>query len=464
MKLFAHQKQGIEIGKQGSHAFFWECGTGKSCLGLNIIKYWKQPALVVCPLSIIEAAWIEDCKKFTPELDIVSLWNKKPAERKKRLAENHDIYVANYETFKYLFKDIQAKQFGVIIVDESSKMKSPASQITRALLSLAGIKTRGKNGVTFPVGNVIPHRYILSGTPAPNDESEYWSQVKFVTGSGNHVFNDNFYAFRNRYFYSIPLGRTGQKIFKFRRQSQQEFTDKLSEISHVVRKQDALDLPEQIHEIRNVILSKPEQAAYNTLKNDLVLKFADETILATNALVEVLLLRELTSGFCYIQKDNGQKETHQIGKSKLNELKALLEEIGNNQVIIWANFKHEIATLLKELPNSDALWSKSIDRNATIKNFKSGKIKYLIANPQSGAHGLSFNNCCYNVYFSLNYSYELFQQSQNRTHGLNRGIKDVSTTYYYLIGRGTIDEVIYKTLLSKGDMSNEILSFLKKNN
>jgi len=117
-KLFKHQEDTINIAKNQNLAIFHDCGCGKTRTALHIIDWHRQqghtPALVVCPLSIIEAAWIEDCKKFTPHLDIVSLWSKKSAERTKRLQEQHDIYVCNYETFKYLYNNIVAKQFSVI--------------------------------------------------------------------------------------------------------------------------------------------------------------------------------------------------------------------------------------------------------------------------------------------------------------------------------------------------------------
>jgi len=463
MKLFAHQKEALNHAREGNLALFHDCGCGKTCTALNIIRHWKakgvSPALVVCPLSIIEAAWIEDCAKFAPELSITSLWLPQTSNRRLKqisllLDEDFDIYVANYETFKTLLPKIKRKQFQVLIVDESSKMKCPTSQITRALLSLAGITTRGKGGVKFYADETIPHRYLLSGTPAPNDESEYWAQVKFITGEGNDVFNDNFYAFRSRYFFSIPLGRTGQNIWKFRKDTKQEFTDRLSEVAHVVHKQDAVDLPPQIHEKRYIELSKEERKAYDKLKNDLVLEFADEMVLASSALVEVMKLRQLTSGFCY------GEDTHQVGKSKLNELKALLEEIGDKQVIIWCNFRHEIATLFKELVNCDALWSGSVDRDATIRNFQQGKIKYLIANPQSAAHGLTFTNCSYAIYYSLNYSYELQRQSQDRIHRIGQRSK---CTYYYLIAKNTVDELIYRTVNGKAELSKEVLNYLRMN-
>jgi len=305
---------------------------------------------------------------------------------------------------------------------------------------------------------------VLSGTPAPNDESEYWAQVKMIDGVGNLVFNDNFYAFRNRYFYAIPLGCTGIKKWLFKKDMYAEFKDKIAQVAQVVRKQDCLDLPEQIHEIREVTLSNDEQAAYNRLKKDLVLKFSDETILASTALTEIMKLRQLTSGFCY----GTGGFSHVIGKSKLNELKTLLEEIGNHQVIIWCNFKYEIQLLLRELGNhTTALWSGTVDKDRTIKTFQEGyyyekdeqpfPVQYLIANPQSAAHGLSFTNCSYAIYFSMNYSYELQKQSEDRIHRIGQ---DNKCTYYYLVAKNTVDKTIYNTVRSKSDLSKQILDYL----
>jgi len=468
MKPFKHQTEALERAKGANLALFHDCGTGKTYTALKIIEwFWlKQqnslvknpefgPALVVCPLSIIEAAWIEDCKKFTPHLNIVSLWDKASANRKKRLAEDHDIYVCdiyvcNYETFKSLYPEICTKGFKVMIVDESSKMKKTKSQITQAILSLAGIKFRRSK---YKTDVVIPHRYVLSGTPAPNDESEYWAQIKFITGPGDECLNGNYYAFRSKYFVTIPLGLTGQKMFKFRESMQQEFMDSIKPVTHIVSKDDVLDLPEQVHQVRKVYLSQPERQAYDTMKKDLVLRFEDEMVLSTTALTEVMKLRQLTSGFIY-----GEEGTHRTGKSKFNELMALLEEIGDHQVIIWCNFREEIQILLKELKSVAALWSRTDDRESVIHAFQKGHTQYLVANPQSAAHGLTFTNCRYAIYFSLNYSYEMQKQSQDRIHRIGQ---KHNTTYYYLIADKTVDEMIYKTVLRKGNLSKTILGYLK---
>jgi SNF2 family DNA or RNA helicase len=230
MELYEHQAKGIEIGKQGS-------------------------AIVVCPLSIIEAAWINDCKKFTPDLSIVSLWSKKRGVPQKRIAEEHDIYVCNPEKFKSLHALIAKKKPMVMFVDESSGAKNPKAQYTQALLEMSGIHFRGSK---YKTDWTIPYRYVLSGTPAPNDQSEYWAQIKIVTGPGNSCFNDNFYAFRSKFFSSVDLGNR-RKLFSFRKKMSEEFMGSMKSVCNVVRKEDVADLPEQVHEIRAKRMSPTSQ-------------------------------------------------------------------------------------------------------------------------------------------------------------------------------------------------------------
>ena len=329
--LFKHQWNALEKAREGNLALFHDCGTGKTLTALSIVDHWRRvyekrndkfSALVVCPLSIIEPAWIADCRKFMPHMSIVSLWSRKPKERIKRLAGDCEIYAANFETFKSMFAAIQAKQFKVIIIDESSKIKSPKSQITRAALALAGIRSRSRKGAAFNSDYVIPHRYVLSGTPAPNDRSEYWAQMSFV--APGKVFSTNFYSFRGRYFTARPLGRTGINLYSFTKEKDliDEFNCRMAPFADVVSKETAVDLPEQVYEVRGIRLSTAEQTAYQKFRRELVLKLANEEILATSSLVEVMKARQLTSGFCY-----GENGVHQVGTSKLKELKGLLEEI-----------------------------------------------------------------------------------------------------------------------------------------
>jgi len=453
--LFAHQKAGIELAKKGNLALFWECGTGKCLTSIEIIKHYGGPALVVAPISIIQSSWMEDIRRFS-NLTAVSL-HASQSMRRMVLQRKADVYIANYETVKIMFKDLAEKRFQVLIIDESSKVKNPKSQITKAMLAFAGFKLRGSS---YHSEWTIPHRYVLSGTPCPNSELELWGQIKIVTGSGSKGFNDNFYAFRGKYFRNIFQGKSVQfQKWVLRKQlddgsdAKQSLLSAMSPYADVVRKRDALDLPEKVEMVRQVELSPAEQEVYDKMEDDCVVRFADEDVLAVNAISEIGKLRQATSGFMY-----GSDGTHRVGKTKLDELKDVLAEIGDNQVIIWANFIEEIHSIQGEIGECSTLYGQCPDREKAIDDFKTGKSKYLIANPQSAAHGLNFTNCSYAVYFSLSFSYEALLQSQDRLHRIGQTNK---CTYIYLTAKDTIDELIHRVVTKKGEICGETLAWLR---
>ncbi len=455
MNRFDHQQHVRNKAKEGNVCIFHDCGVGKTLVALDIIADEKAkgntPALIVCPIRLIKEAWMSDAAEFHPNLDIAPVYHKDPIKRKTMLYEDHEVQVTNPNTFKSMFNDILAKGYKVFIKDESSDLKDNTSQNTRAALAIAGFKNKKKGGIGFDHTKPVPIRHALSATPAPNQPSEYWGQIKLCTGPGNEVFSDNFYSFRGRFFYSINVGHK-QKMWKFRKQMFEEFCHKLAEVAHVCRKKDVLDLPEQIFQLHEVQMDDSEQAAYDTMKNELVLRFTNETILATSALTEIMKLRQITSGFCY-----GENGTHRIGMSKLKYLTELLSKRADQQ-IIWINFREE-AEALKWLPNSNLLIGNiPMDRQMEIiKDFKQGNLQYIIANQASISHGLTFVNCHRATYFSQNYSYELMKQSRDRIHRIGQKYECL---YDYLLTRKTVDGVIYRANLVKEKMVNEFLAYL----
>lgn len=453
---FSNQQHVRNKAKDANVCIFHDCGTGKTLSALDIIVDEKakgnSPALVVAPIRLIHDAWLADAAEFHPNLDIAAVYHKDPKKRVKMLYEEHEVQVTNPDTFKNHFADILAKGYKVFIKDEGSDLKSNVSQTTRATLAIAGFKNRKKDGKSFDHTKPIAIRHNLTATPAPNQPSEYWGQIKLCTGPGNEVFSDNFYSFRGKFFYSIDVGHN-QKMWKFRKEMFLEFCHKLAEVAHVCRKQDVLDLPPQTHRIHSIPLGRQEQTIYDEFKNGLIARFTNETILATTAIVEIMKLRQVTSGFMY-----GQEDTHSIGLTKVNYLMELLSKTCSDQHIIWINFRRE-AEMLKHLPNSEILiGSIPMDRQMEIiKNFKAGNLQYIIANQASIGHGLTFVNCHRAAYTSQNYSYELMKQTRDRIHRIGQKFE---CFYDHLLAKKTIDEVVYKANLVKEVMVNKFLACL----
>ncbi len=314
----------------------------------------------------------------------------------------------------------------------------------------------------------------MSGTPAPNSMMEYWGQMEFVRRG---LLNETFSKFRNEYFH---LERNGEVVVPakgymtrqemagmFKKGFKYELTDQsrnllLSRIKpfwHVAKKKYCLDLPPQLDEVRTVEMGPIQTKKYKEMKDYLLTIIDGEAIAAPMILTKIMKLRQITSGFIYDEEGNpiAIKDA-----TKMKELVATLEEIGDNQVIIWAQFKWEISSILRTLNDNfpkehfGCLYSDTDDKEEVINWFKDGHIKYLIANPHSAGHGLTFTNCAYQIFYSLDYSWEAYEQARARTH---RAGQTMRCTYIHLICDDSIDKKLLKVLRQKGNAQNLVTEF-----
>ena len=320
--LRKYQKDIVQASlNNGSFGIFADTGTGKTVMGLEIAKHYRK-TLVLCPLSVIETAWVDDCHNFYHNLKIVNVWGNSKQYRLNMLHTDADIYVMNYESFKIIINDIKKQKFDCMIVDESSVMKNMSSQITSAILSM--------------IDNV-PHRFVLSGCPTPNHNSEIFPQMKFVNPE---VFGNNYYGFLAKYFHQDMAN----PHYWFQTDEDKErYIGRLREQSIFLRKEDCVDLPDKIFEVKQFTLAKEQQTYYDDILNNIREHINEWSKFEFTA--KLMKLREITSGFV-INKNQSVVNFATNKKPLLNEV---LSEIGDNQVIIWCQFQHEIETLANEV-------------------------------------------------------------------------------------------------------------------
>lgn len=424
--LYSYQKDVVNkaLNKDG-YGIFSDTGTGKCNMSLEIAKHIGK-TLVICPLSVIETAWIDDCHKFYPDLTIVNCHGNSKKERIDKLNQDADIYVMNYESFKILKNQIREKKFDCMIVDESSVMKNMTSQITNDILSMI---------------DVIPRRYVLSGTPNPNSNLELFPQMKFALPD---LFGNSYYGWQATYFHQ---DMANPHYWYQTDEDKEKLFSRLSEGCIFLKKEDCVDLPPKVFEVRQYNLTKEQKKYYDNMLQDIRDNINEWSKFEFTA--KLMKLREITSGFV-INKDESVSE---FETAKDNILSDTLDEIGEDkQVIIWCQFQHEINRLAEEY-NGVALTSKIKDRDNIIRQFKEGKIKRLFTHPKLLGKGLTFTNCTYNIYYSLSFSYEEFRQSQDRIHRIGQENK---CTYIILQGKDTIDNRIYNCLQRKANIVDEL--------
>ena len=423
--LYGYQKEVVNKAlNEDGYGLFLDTGCGKSVCGLEIAKHLGK-TLVLCPLSVIETAWIDDCHKFYPDLKIINCHGNSKQERINKLHTDSDVYVMNYESFKILKNEILNSNFECMIVDESSVMKNMKAQITNDILSMI---------------DTIPRRYVLSGTPNPNSNLELFPQMKFVLPD---LFGASFYGWQATYF---SQDRSDPHRWYQTTENKDKLFNRLSEGCVFLKKEDCVDLPPKVFEIKRFSLNKQQNKYYSDMIQNIQDNINEWSKFEFTA--KLMKLREIVSGFV-INKDSSIVD---FDTNKDIVLEETLNEIGNKPVIIWCQFQHEIYKLAKRY-NGIALTSKEKNRDDIIRQFKEGKIKRLFTHPKLLGKGLTFTNCTYNIYYSLSFSYEEFKQSQERIHRIGQNNK---CTYIILQGQNTIDDKIYKCLKRKENVVDEL--------
>lgn len=460
LTLMRHQQLGREIAKyQDRYAFFYDTRTGKTPLSLaimydDIVANPSHKWLVVCPLILIENAWIPDAAEFIPEIKIVSCHASTPAKRIERINSDANIYVTNTESFVKYREHFDKLHLTGCIIDESSDMKSPKSKVSKELVDFA---------------QTLKRFYLLSGTPAPNGEQEYYMQLKAVDYYG---IQQSYTQFKEHYFVNMSYNPQFEKL-ALRPDKKDELFSLIRQYALYVDKEDVLTTPGRtFHEVEFEM--PPElKKHYNKLKNELYIELGDGLqITAPSTAAKLNKLNQVTSGFVIdtqAVKENkfyneDRTELYNLSGYRFAKLIDLLGEIGDEQVLIWANYKAEFKIIREALGDTcRCVYGETsiTEKNEAIRLFKEGKIQYLIANPASADKGLTLTNAHISIYFSLNWSYELFKQSMERIYG---GIKKQPKhcDYYVMIAKGTIDRVLYSDVLQgKGRASYAVLNHLK---
>ena len=463
LTLMRHQQLGREIAKyQDRYAFFYDTRTGKTPLSLaimydDIVANPSNKWLVVCPLILIENAWIPDAAEFVPEITTISCHASTPAKRIERINSKANIYVTNTESFVKYREHFDKMHLTGCIIDESSDMKSPKSKVSKELVDFA---------------QTLERFYLLSGTPAPNGEQEYYMQLKAVDYFG---IQQSYSQFKEHYFVNMSYNPQYEKL-ALRPDKKDELFTLIRKYALYVDKEDVLTTPGRtFHEVEFELPAELKKH-YNKLKNELYVELGDGLrVTAPSAAAKLNKLNQVTSGFIIdtqavkenkFYADNNVTEWYMLDKYRFDKLEELLDSpnVRGEQVLIWANYRKEFEIIESRLGSKCRCvygGTSLAEKNEAIKLFKEGSIQYLIANPASADKGLTLTNAHISIYFSLNWSYELFKQSMERIYG---GIQKQPKPcdYYVMIAKGTIDRVLYSDVLQgKGAASYAVLNHLK---
>lgn len=441
---FALQK----LEEQGCAALLMDMGLGKSLTSIAITGQLFndkkiERVLVICPTSII-GVWLEEFKKFA-DFDycieaIIGTTMSKRKDKLKLLCHKIGLKVAiiNYEATWRMEKELNIYKPDIIICDESQKIKNPSASQSKTIHRL-GVKAK--------------YKIILTGTPVQNSPMDVFSQWKFLDPN---IFGLSFYAFRNHY--AVMGGYYNHQILRYK--NMDELTSKAHSVAYRITKEEALDLPEQIFLNRYCELEPTARKIYDTVVKESYAELMDGEITATNVLTKLMRLSQIAGG--HVKDDEGRMQV--ISKSKLNELKDIMEDViidNKKKLVIFARFIPEIESIKSLAREMDIRYSyitgeiKTEERSEMCSKFQNdNNIKLFIAQIQTAGLGITLTAADTAVFYSLDFNYANYSQAIARTHRI--GQKN-TCTYINLIATETVDEKILKALESKQDIAKNVV-------
>jgi len=420
-----------------------DMGTGKSKVAVELcLSRVHEKVLIAAPLSAL-GVWPREFNKWAPEYRVVVLDG--PVKKKQRDAEaalkvaearqDRIVFVVNHESlWREPFGSWAIKvQWDAIIIDESHRAKSPKGRLSKFLDLLAATHDRTT-------------RLMLTGTPMPHSPLDIWAQYRFID---EQIFGKSFWKFKNRY--AAMGGYLNKQVLYFR--NQDEMHERMYRRAFRVTK-DVLSLPSEVSVDRNFELDKHTRRLYDSMESDFYAAVDTGEITASNALVQLLRLQQLTGG--HVTDDDG--EVTQTGSAKAGILSDILQDIPNDEpIVVFCRFRADLDTAIKVCGDAGRNTGEVSGRH---KNLTDGAefppdLDALVVQMQAGGAGIDLSRASTAIYFSVGFSLGDYKQSQSRLH---RPGQRNNVTYIHLVASNTVDEKVYGALKRRENIVESILS------
>lgn len=509
--LMQHQKDGVAFleSVDGIGALLWDPGVGKTLATLSYIdglaaKQGDVRVLVVAPLAAVDT-WVLQPPMIMKSMTKARMLQGSTASMLVKLAAARDwasvpdapihsdhvgaklnqrvtilsmssgaisSFCTDTPNRAKMLRAIRKFKPDVIVVDESHTIKSATANISKAMALFSPI---------------AKHRIILTGTVTPLGPLDVYGQWRFLAP---WTFSDSYTdpivkkpllmtlaewaairpwpwgRFKDRY--TIPGGYKGKGISDY--VNQKDLNDRVAERSHVVRKEDALDLPPVTDVAVHVTLTTKERAAYKSMAEDLLAEMEDGTMVeVVNALGKIMKLRQIASGFV---KDTETGEVHVIGSSLRKAVKEVVEVTlaGENRIVVFAYFRRECELLEEALRKKGVRVevitgsTKPRDRLAIRQRFAdvSGNPQRTILIAQQRTMSMAVNELVtaqHAIYASMSEQRADFVQSRGRLD--RNGQQGDSVTFWNVFTPGLIGEIMLDRHRDNGNLEKALLDHVR---
>jgi hypothetical protein len=417
-------------------ALFMEMRLGKTLVAIRRIKTYRNSSkiLVVGPYSVL-AGWEDDLRDDGEQhifnLTGTSTQRSEKLQSIKWMHDDHRSWVLMNKEGWMSTPQIAGIFWDVVVMDESIVIKNPSAMITEFFLKYF---------------RRVPHRWILCGTPAPENELDYITQLNFIDPS---ILRSSYYRMRAKYF--RPADRDPHS-FRMTEEGKAFLATRLAKSCFFQSRAQVHMGGVKIRERRMIQLPAAIRKAYNTVEQEFVLELEgqliDKTIFASQ---KYIWLKRLCGGWL-----PDETSTH-----KVDELLSLFNgEMKGQQAVVWCQFIWEIDLVVSMLPGSAAIHGgvSQVEREKRRQLFQAGQLQYAVIQPETMKFGSKWTAADALVYYSSPESATAREQSEDRS-------LDVSTKDNVLIidmpCEDTVEEDVLMNLLWKDVRSDGMERLVK---
>ena len=421
-----------------------DMGLGKTVTTLTAIQELIEDyleatrVLVIAPKSVAENTWTGECAKWDHLAHLrVSVVMGTEAQRIKALEADADIYVINRDNTQWLTEHLGRDwNFDTVVIDESSSFKNPQARRFKALR-----KVRPR----------IRRMILLTGTPSPNGHMDLWAQM-WLIDMGQRL-GRTIGSFRTKYF--KPGRSNGHVVYDWILQpgAGDLISEKMQDVTVSLKAEDWLEVPDLIETDIRIALSPTESKAYRDFERDQLMSLDGKDIEAVTAAALANKLLQFTGGAMY----DTEHGWHTTNDAKLRALEDIIETAGEEPVLVFYQFKHELARLQERFKVlHPVVFSGEPD---TLKAWNEGKIRLLLCQPASVQYGLNMQNGGHIlVWYTPTWNLEQYQQANARLH---RQGQECPVLCYRLICEGTIDNRVIAAISTKDSAQESLLAQIR---
>lgn len=457
---WVHQARAFHFGvKLDALALFVGMGGGKTKITIDILnnRPHTRRVLILCPRNVV-GVWPREFRKHGVRPVDACAPRKGTVERKAGevqafLSVEHDdlcVVAVNYESAwrEPMAKTLLAQQWDLVILDESHRVKAPGGKASQ---------------FTGRLGQKAKERIILTGTPMPHSPLDVYAQYRFLDSG---VFGTSFAAFRSRY--AIMGGYGGHEVMGFQRQ--EELHEKMFSVAYRIADEELdaiLGLEEPVHVNLTCELEPAARKVYEGLLRDLEADLTgdgEEVVSAANALVRLLRLQQVTSGFVPVETDDStedEKVLRRISTAKADLLADVLADVPEGEkVVVFCRFQPELDAIREVVENADLRYGELSGRardGLTEDAEMNPDIDVLGCQIQAGGVGIDLTAARFVVYLSTGHNMGDYEQSLKRSH---RPGQKHRVTYYHLLCENTIDEGVQNALANRKSLVDFVLGGL----